>query len=111
MTKYEVKLTAEQLKDVWAKVGMDDPYGDYSNSDDIFWEFLYLTERCPEVLKEEYHSLTCDNEDANEILNKMSNFWRGIVFENYAARHSAEVREAFNIWWWSNHDVTDYEEE
>lgn len=110
METYEVKLTAEQLKEVWAKVGLDDPYGDYSNSDDTFWEFLYLTERCPAALKEEFLSLTSDNEDANEILNKMDNFWRGNIFEKYASRHSEEVREAFNIWWWSNHDVTEYTE-
>lgn len=107
---YEVKVTGEQLKELWAKTEWNNPFDNYYNDSDQMWEFFYLTERCPEVLKDEFPSLSCSNEDANELLNKMSNFWRGVRFDDYVSKHYDEIKEAFNTWWWSQHDVSDYEE-
>ena len=111
MTTYEVKVTEEQLKALWAKTDWNDPFEQYSNNDDEMWEFFYMTERCPEVLKEEFHSLACDNEGANEILNGMTPYRRGVLIGKYTEKHNAELHEAYNLYWWSNHDVSDYSEE
>lgn len=107
---YEVKVTPAQLKALWAKTEWADPFEQYSTNDDQLWEFFYLTERCPEVLKEQYPSLNCDNDDANEIMNIIESYWRGSLIGKYVTKHREEVHEAFNIWWWSNHDLTDYSE-
>ena len=108
--KFEVTVTEKQLAAIWAKTEWNNPYEQYYNSTDDMWEFFYLTERCPDVVKSRFPSVSCDNEDANEILNLMDKWWRGVVIDRYLGEHE-EIRGAFNNWWWSNHDVTDYEEE
>lgn len=107
---YEVKVTGEQLKELWAKTEWNNPFDSYCSNDDKMWEFLYLNDCCNEVLKEGFSSLDIDNEDANEILNRMDKYWCKNLIDKYITRHYEDVKEAFNIWWWSQHDVSDYEE-
>lgn len=115
MEKVEVKLSYEELKELWNGV-VDDPYGNYSSDDSAFWDFLYETERCADVLKTEYWHLDFKgfsdsiNEDVNEILCHMERYWREKLFEGYAKK-TEDIEQAFNAWWWNAHDIDDYKEE
>ena len=112
----EVKLTYEGLKKLWAGI-MDDPYEEYLETDNEMWNFVYETKRCPDVLKTEFwsidfhgHSDDLANDDANEVINRMGQYWRDDLIEKYAKKHP-EIHEAFNEWWWSNHNIENYMED
>lgn len=107
----EVMIPEKTLKEIWAHTEWSDPFQSYLNDSNTLWEFLYLTERCKDVLKNKYLSVICDNEDANDILNLMTHYWCSSLIDDYISAHEEEVHEAFNIWWWSQHDISDYIEE
>lgn len=102
-------MTQEQI---WAHTNMANPYEHYLTISTEYWDFVYETERCADVLKVQFPSIAfsgpCANDDANEVLNLMSKWWRDVIFEKYDLM--ARPREAFNDWWWSKHDIADYEE-
>lgn len=107
--------TAETLKAMWASTEWDDPDSNFSRDEQIRWDFLYETGRCPQVLEETFRTLKftrtdAANEDANEILYQADRYFRSKLISKWFTDHGREASEAFNAWWWMKHNIEDYTE-